>query len=149
MASTDDWFWAYGQNWTNYLASGAFDGIGFTAVYASDSPVFSLGAGFQGWFYGVLSCGGDPSPDGTTGPDVNDYSNFAGVWGTGTYVTGVAGTSINNCGVYGQTEQDPESSIPRVIKPAFSAQLTPGQASSAGQQPGTASKAGRTKAPPF
>jgi hypothetical protein len=40
MASTDDWFWAYGQNWTNYLASGAFDGIGFTAVYASDSPVF-------------------------------------------------------------------------------------------------------------
>jgi hypothetical protein len=63
-----------------------------------------------------LSCGGDPSPDGTTGPAVNEYSNFAGVWGTGTYVTGVAGTSINNCGVYGQTEQDPESSIPRVIQ---------------------------------
>jgi hypothetical protein len=116
MTTLDDLFWGNEQNWTNFLASGAFDGIGFTAVYASDSPVFSLGAGFQGWFYGVLSCGGDPSPDGTTGPAVNDYSNFAGVWGTGTYVTGVAGTSINNCGVYGQTEQDPGSSIPRVIQ---------------------------------
>jgi hypothetical protein len=49
MTTLDDLFWGNDQNWTNFLASGAFDGIGFTAAYASDSPIFSLGAGFQSW----------------------------------------------------------------------------------------------------
>jgi hypothetical protein len=100
-----------GNNWSNYIASGARDNLGYAVVYTIDSPIFAAGAGFQGWYYGVLSFGGDPSPDGTTGPTTNDYSNFAGVLGSGTYVTGVAGTSINNVGVYGQTEQDPNASI--------------------------------------
>jgi hypothetical protein len=46
-------------------------------------------------------------------PDVNSYSDFAGVLGTGVYVTGVAGTSVNNVGVYGQAGEATErSSIP-------------------------------------
>jgi hypothetical protein len=53
MTTLDDLFWGNDQNWTNFLASGAFDGIGFTAVYASDSPFFpsvpDSRAGFTGF----------------------------------------------------------------------------------------------------
>ena len=88
---------------------------------------FKVGGRFNGWFYGVQGTGGDAEdadaqhknwPPGLgsefkDGPEVNDYSTFAGVFGTGVYVTGVAGTSVNNVGVYGQAEDD--VSVPQFL----------------------------------
>src|SRR5262245_49202651 len=68
-----------------------------------DGPLFRFGGSFGGWVYGAAAHGGSPDANGNVGPQVNDYSNFAGVFGTGVYVTGVAGTSVNGVGVYGQT----------------------------------------------
>jgi hypothetical protein len=56
--------------------------------------------------------GGAPDDSGHVGPPPNGYCSYAGVFGTGVFVTGVAGTSVNNVGVYGQTGEDPDSSIP-------------------------------------
>jgi hypothetical protein len=64
--------------------------------------MFRFGGSFGGWKYGAAAYGGDPDDNGNVGPAVNDYSSFAGVFGTGVYVTGVAGTSTNGVGVYGQ-----------------------------------------------
>jgi hypothetical protein len=64
--------------------------------------MFRFGGSFGGWKYGAAAYGGDPDDNGNVGPAVNDYSSFAGVFGTGVYVAGVAGTSTNNVGVYGQ-----------------------------------------------
>ena len=70
-------------------------------------PRFKIGGSFHGWFYGVVGSGGYALENGNrSGPAVNGYSDFAGVLGTGVYVTGVAGTSINSPGVYGQTGED-------------------------------------------
>jgi hypothetical protein len=71
-------------------------------------PRFKIGGQFGGWFYGVKAYGGHGQEVGGNaeakrGPEVNAYCDFAGVLGTGIYVTGVAGTSVNNVGVYGQT----------------------------------------------
>jgi hypothetical protein len=79
-------------------------------------PRFDIGAQLGGWHYGVRAYagyGGDIGDDGEAkrGPDVvSDYSDFAGVLGTGIHVTGVAGTSVEHIGVYGQSGEaaDPE-----------------------------------------
>jgi hypothetical protein len=73
-----------------------------------------IGGALHGWFYGVQGTGGHALDEGRkVGPDVNSYSNFAGVFGTGVFVTGVAGTSIfGPAGVYGQMGEDPDASIP-------------------------------------
>ena len=87
-----------------------------------NSPLFRFGGSFGGWVYGAAAHGGSPDDNGNVGPEVNGYSNFAGVFGTGVYVNGVAGTSINNIGVYGQTGDDPDFVISRGASwPAFSA----------------------------
>jgi hypothetical protein len=113
MGTWDDWYVADGSSTVDYAATGT--GIGFVAVATSDEPRFSVGSGFQGLYYGVLSYGGYPGPNGEFGPASNNYTNYSGVLGTGVYVTGVAGTSTNSVGVYGQTEEDPNSSIPKNI----------------------------------
>jgi hypothetical protein len=63
---------------------------------------FAVGGSFDGFVYGVEGHGGHPDDQGKTGPEFNDHSGHAGVFGTGVNVTGVAGTSIINAGVYGQ-----------------------------------------------
>jgi hypothetical protein len=83
-------------------------------------PRFDLGGQFGGWHYGVKAYagyGGEVGSDkeAKRGPDVNYYSDFAGVFGTGIFVTGVAGTSVNNVGIYGQAGEDPGSSIPQSL----------------------------------
>ena len=81
----------------------------------SDLVMFQIGGSFGGFYYGVQGNGGYPDDAGNIGPQVNSYSDFAGVLGTGVYVTGVAGTSVNNVGVYGQHGEDPNSSIPNIV----------------------------------
>jgi hypothetical protein len=90
---------------------------GDTEVFPrGDNPMFRFGGSFGGWRYGAAAYGGDPDDKGNVGPAVNDYSSFAGVFGTGVYVAGVAGTSTNNVGVYGQLgEEDPRD--PRLMIP--------------------------------
>jgi hypothetical protein len=80
---------------------------GFLTENWSPLVMFRIGGSFGGFYYGVQGYGGDPDDAGNIGPDVNEYSDFAGVFGTGVYVTGVAGTSVNNVGVYGQSGNDP------------------------------------------
>src|SRR4029079_4297286 len=90
-----------------------------------DSPLFRFGGSFGGWVYGVAAHGGSPDASGKVGPDVvANYSDFAGVFGTGVYVEGVAGTSVLHCGVYGQTGEIPTRDVRschRTSWPAFSA----------------------------
>jgi hypothetical protein len=90
---------------------------GFVTDEPGFDPRFKIGGQFGGWFYGVRAYGGHGggNAEATRGPPVNSYSDFAGVLGTGVYVTGVAGTSINNSGVYGQTGEDPDQSIPAAL----------------------------------
>jgi hypothetical protein len=78
---------------------------------------FSVGGSFSGWYWGVQAMGGAPDESGRVGPAPNDYCSYAGVFGTGVYVTGVAGTSVNNVGVYGQTgeEEDRSELFPKDI----------------------------------
>ena len=83
-----------------------------TETWGSD-PRFKIGGSLHGWFHGVVGSAGYAWEDGTkAGPDPNGFSSFAGVLGTGVYVTGVAGTSIIGSGVYGQAGEDPDQSIP-------------------------------------
>src|SRR6516162_9233329 len=84
---------------------------GFLTDAPTFDPRFDIGGQLGGWHYGVKAYagyGGEVGSDGEAkrGPDVNEYCDFAGVFGTGIYVTGVAGTSVNNVGVYGQTGED-------------------------------------------
>jgi hypothetical protein len=93
---------------------------GFLTSAPTFDPRFDLGGQLGGWHYGVKAYAGYGGAVGSDkeakrGPDVNDYSDFAGVFGTGIYVTGVAGTSVNNVGVYGQAGEDPGSSIPQSL----------------------------------
>jgi hypothetical protein len=78
---------------------------GFVTSNQSPLVMFKIGGSFGGFHYGAQGYGGYPDDSGNIGPQVNSYSDFAGVFGTGVYVTGVAGTSVNNVGVYGQTGQ--------------------------------------------
>jgi hypothetical protein len=75
--------------------------------------VIRFGGSFGGWVYGAAAHGGSPDDKGNVGPQVNSYSDFAGVFGTGIYVTGVAGTSVNNVGVYGQTGELSDLQVPQ------------------------------------
>ncbi len=89
---------------------------GFKTHAPTFDPRFDIGGQFGGWHYGVKAYGGyggEIGSDGEAkrGPDVNGYCDFAGAFGTGLYVTGVAGTSVNNAGVYGQTGEDSDNSI--------------------------------------
>jgi len=93
---------------------------GFLTTASQDR--FSVGGLFSGWYWGVQGMGGAPDESGHVGPPPNDYCGYAGVFGTGVYVTGVAGTSVYNTGVYGQTAGKmfggpvgPGSSIPKNI----------------------------------
>jgi hypothetical protein len=84
---------------------------GFKTEAPTFDPRFDIGGQFGGWHYGVKAYGGyggDVGSDGEAkrGPDVNGYCDFAGVLGTGIFVTSVAGTSVNNIGVYGQVEEN-------------------------------------------
>jgi len=93
---------------------------GFLTSAPTFDPRFDLGGQFGGWHYGVKAYAGYGGAVGSDkeakrGPDVNEYCDFAGVFGTGIYVTGVAGTSVNNVGVYGQAGEDPGSSIPQSL----------------------------------
>jgi len=81
---------------------------GYLTSAPTFDPRFDIGGQLGGWHYGVKAYagyGGDVGSDkeAQRGPPVNEYCDFAGVFGTGIYVTGVAGTSVNNIGVYGQT----------------------------------------------
>jgi hypothetical protein len=107
------------------------------------APCLGFGGSFGGWVYGVAAHGGSPDDRGNIGPQVNSYCDFAGVFGTGVYVTGVAGTSVNNVGVYGQTGELSDQ-IPQNIAAAFSAQrrTCTATASLGGQQTGPASRVG-------
>ena len=62
-------------------------------------PAYNWGVIGYGIFGGVVGCGGPPITR-LLGP----YSTFAGVHGTARDFTGVAGTSVNGVGVYGQVE---------------------------------------------
>ena len=76
-----------------------------------------MAARWHGWFYGVQGTGGHALDEGhKVGPDVNSYSDFAGVFWTGVFVTGVADTSISGpAGVYGQMGEDPASIPEKMI----------------------------------
>ena len=85
---------------------------GFLTSAPTFDPRFDIGGQLGGWHYGVKAYGGyggEVGSDGEAkrGPAVNEYCDFAGVFGTGIYVTGVAGTSVNNIGVYGQAGDPP------------------------------------------
>ena len=89
---------------------------GFLTSAPTFDPRFDIGGQLGGWHYGVKAYagyGGEVGSDGEAkrGPDVNEYCDFAGVFGTGIYVTGVAGTSVNNVGVYGQSGALPTASF--------------------------------------
>jgi hypothetical protein len=89
---------------------------GFLTSAPTFDPRFDIGGQLGGWHYGVKAYagyGGEVGSDGEAkrGPDVNEYCDFAGVLGTGIYVTGVAGTSVNNVGVYGQSGVLPTTSF--------------------------------------
>src|SRR6266508_2771899 len=84
---------------------------GYTTKTEGIDPRFKIGGALHGWFYGVVGTGGHAVDEGRkVGPDVNGYSDFAGVFGTGVFVTGVAGPSV-----YGQMGEDPEASFPRTM----------------------------------
>jgi hypothetical protein len=80
----------------------------------------------HGFYYGVVGAGGY-SWGTKAGPEVNQYSSYAGVLGTGIYVTGVAGTSLNNVGVYGQAGEIADSSIPPGKPAVRCARKNPGE----------------------
>ena len=87
---------------------------GFATQTRGSDPRFKIGGTLHGFHYGVVGSGGYAWNDGTKpGPDLNSYSSYAGVLGTGIYVTGVAGTSLYNVGVYGQQGEVADSSLPQ------------------------------------
>jgi hypothetical protein len=117
MGSMDDYYIADGTG-NNFIAiGGSGDHTAFLNPWWIDIPypIFSVGGAFQGLYYGVMGNAGYPGPNNEFGPASNDYTNYSGVLGTAVWVTGVAGTSTNNIGVYGQSEEDLNSSIPKNI----------------------------------
>ena len=118
MSSNDDAFIAEAKslNYTFRATAGTkptwTPQWGFVTDEPHYDPRFKIGGQFGGWFYGVRAHGGHGLEVGDgeakRGPKVNSFSDFAGVLGTGVYVTGVAGTSITGTGVYGQAgDEDP------------------------------------------
>jgi len=88
-------------------------------------PMFRWGGSFGGWVYGAAAYAGSPDDNDNVGPAVNDYSSFAGVFGTGVFVNGVVGTSTINIGVYGQSGDDPTSSIPEGLSAGVVGVISP------------------------
>jgi len=90
---------------------------GFVTYELDFDPRFKIGGQFGGWWYGVRAYAGHGAgkedfhgnTEAKRGPQLNGYSEFAGVLGTGVHVTGVAGTSIESVGVYGQAGETPVS----------------------------------------
>jgi hypothetical protein len=124
MSTTDDAFTAKAKslNYTFRAKAGTkptwIPRWGFVTDEPGFDPRFDIGGQFGGWYYGVRAYGGHGQdvgePEAKRGPAVNRYSDFAGVLGTGVYVTGVAGTSVRGPGVYGQMgEEDLLSPIPK------------------------------------
>jgi hypothetical protein len=99
FGATKDGFWAAGEGYAGFL------------MPLEGNPSYRRGCEFRGWYHGVYGFGGAPGPNiGESGPELNGYSGWCGVLGTGYYVPGVAGISTYNPGVYGQTEN--ASSLP-------------------------------------
>jgi hypothetical protein len=115
MGSKDDFFQANGMNEFNFIAlGGGDDSMAF--FVAPGEPYYPVGGGFEGWYAGLVGYGGSLGPNGEPGPAYNDYTDYLGVLGKGYYVPGVAGTSTTHVGVYGQTEEDPDSAIPQIFQ---------------------------------
>jgi hypothetical protein len=87
------------------------ESLGEDVFPRGEGPLFRFG----GWVYGAAAHGGSPDDRGNVGPQVNSYSDFAGVFGTGIYVGGVVGTSALNVGVYGQTGDLTDEQVPQNV----------------------------------
>jgi hypothetical protein len=89
----------------SFTATGSLAGnlIGFNTGLVTDLSLFDEGGRFQGGTYGTYCWGGAYPGVNQPGPP-NSYSKSAGLFGQSIFVTGVAGASTNNVGVYGQTE---------------------------------------------
>src|SRR5262249_28375633 len=83
-----------------FLALGP-DTIGFSSNFANGRPVFRFGVMGLGSTVGAKGQCGTPDGPQPAGP----FNGFAGVFGTSRNQPGAAGTSVNNIGVYGQTEE--------------------------------------------
>jgi hypothetical protein len=116
MTTLDNAFQATGSGntYTNFTAIPGSDAIwGF--LTSTSQNRFSVGGTFSGWYWGVQAMGGAPDDTGNVGPAPNSYCSYAGLFGTGVYVTGAAGTSVNSVGVYGQTGELSDGQIPQGI----------------------------------
>jgi hypothetical protein len=94
------------------LGPGTF---GFDSGFINDdgTPVFESGVHGLGSKAGVQAQAGAAE-----GPRNNNvFSGVAGVWGTSRDSPGAAGTSVNNIGVYGQTEQ--LGAVPNLVAGVF------------------------------
>jgi hypothetical protein len=99
MATDDDFFLAFGR---------AFTGMDALAT-KNDRPAFRYGLGGLGSIAGAYGRAGLAQGPQPTGP----FFGFAGVVGESHDDPGTAGTSVNNIGVYGQTEE--LDKIPRLV----------------------------------
>src|SRR5262249_50767437 len=96
--STDD---------TDFIATGPSQ-RGFS-TFVFNPPRFDVGFEGNGVFAGAIGlAGGEPGPQ----PN-NVFLRVAGVIGTSRDFPGAAGTSINNIGLYGQTEE--LGSVPSLV----------------------------------
>jgi hypothetical protein len=114
MTTWDNGFWAtdIGTFLWDFHAGPSNDAV-FGFVTGGQPGSFSVGGYVSGWYWGVSGFGGSPDDKGKQGPELNQYSRYAGVFGTGVYVPGVSGISVNDVGVYGQfgeLEEGPPSS---------------------------------------
>src|SRR4029079_9884792 len=105
-------------------------------------------------YWGVQGLGGSPDNSGRVGPPPNDFSSSAGVFGTGVNVTGVAVTSVDNVGIYGQTDfglagNENSMTLPNRTAGVNGAATAFGAASLDGRHTGTPSKALPPEAAPF
>ena len=92
MTSIDNFFRATGPNFAGFYTPPDDDG----------NPVFTFGARLFGQTAGLLAFRGSDGPN-----QQNSYTRRAGVMGSSDDATGVAGTSLNKPGVYGQVEDSP------------------------------------------
>ena len=96
-----------------YFAANPDPNSSYEAAFEDDpggpeaTPVYRFGMVGYGWAGGIVGCGG-PAITRLLGP----YSTFAGVHGTARDFTGVAGTSVNGVGVYGQVEDVFKDKVP-------------------------------------
>jgi len=107
--------------------------FGFDSGFVNDdgTPVFESGVHGLGSKAGVQAQAGAAE-----GPRNNNvFSGGAGVWGTSRDSPGAAGTSVNNIGVYGQTEQ--LGAVPNLVAGVFgTGNFRPGVVGSSSQDIG-------------